>query len=104
MRAVIICLAGVFAAMPAYAGSLLPQETASKQQNGVNDLQLPTFADGSQAEALTFNTSGQPGSAQMFDLGGKTGTPVGGDLFQGLENSLGGVSTSSTETEIKPAQ
>ncbi|RVU37810.1 hypothetical protein EOI86_00450 [Hwanghaeella grinnelliae] len=90
MRAVILCIAGLFFTLPANAGSLVPDNTGYTQKNEAKDLQLPTFSDGSQADALSFNSIGQAGSVEIFDLGGKSAKTSGGDLFQGLEQKFGG--------------
>ncbi len=89
MRAVFLCIAGLLVASPVGAGSLLPQDTVLTEKNDANDLGLPSFTDGTQSE-LSFSTIGQTGSAQIFDLGGKSDRTAGGDILQGLPLNLGG--------------
>ncbi|WP_425403210.1 hypothetical protein [Hwanghaeella sp.] len=81
-------------ASTAMAGSLLPQETGQFKKQDSNDLQLPTFAEGGQAGGLSFSAIGQAGTTQIYDLGGKGKPAVDGDIFQGLQQGLGGSETS----------
>lgn len=98
MRAVFLCVVGLFIASPVNAGSLLPQDTVFSEKSDVKDLGLPSFSDGAQADALSFNAIGQGGSTQIYDLGGKPGPAASGDLLQGLPLNLGGTKSAPQGT------
>ena len=98
MRAVILGLAGLLVVTSANAGSLQPQNAAFVQKNQSKDLGLPSFNEGTQADAMSFSAIGQSGSVQMFDLGGKNAPAAkSGDVFQELQMNLSGAKQAAQE-------
>lgn len=104
MRAVILGLSALVFVSSAQAGSLQSQDTVVfAPKSDSKDLGLPSFTDGAQGGTLGFNSIGQTGSVQMFDLGGKNTRQKNADIFQELQMDLSGAKRASGEP-TQPAE